>query len=231
MSTIDGSEYSAVTIDGQDVTEITVDGAVVWVAKRVIHDFENNNHAGWDVESSTGSDNIVSNGLNGTNYAWRHNGFRQAHLAGADAIDRGPQPGDVFEFWFRVDSASGPVINRFEFSADGHNEPDCYRIEFERGTGDNEFSLEKYVNGSQQKIDTDPGAVSVGQIYRCEVRWNVGNSNVEAQFFYPNGNAASSKLSITDNSSSSGSEFTQPGIFIRTNDNNSCTWDEFVIHT
>lgn len=192
-----------------------------------IDDFEDGNRSGWTVPGSTGSDNVYSPGLNGTNHRWQLNGFREAHLAGADAVDRGPEPGDIFEFWFRIEAAGGSVINRFEFSADGINEPDCYRLEFERGTGDNEFSLEKIQNGGQAKVDTDPGhSVNINQIYRCEVHWNVGNNSITAQLFFPNGNAASDQLSISDASSG---EFAQPGISLRANSNNNWSIDEIRI--
>lgn len=42
---------------------------------------------------------------------------------------------------------------------------------------------------------------------------------------------ASSVASITDDLFASGSEYTQPGVYIFTNDNLTCTWDEFRIFT
>lgn len=195
-----------------------------------IDDFEDGNRDGWTVPGSTGSDSITSPGLNGTNNAWFHNGLREGHLAGADAIDRGPQPGDRFDFWFRVTDQSGTIINRFHFSSDGVDDPDRYRVEWERGdsSGD-ELSLEKYVGGSQAKIDTAVGAVSVGQTYRCEINWNNGNNQISAELFFPNGNSAIGPVTITDDSQASGGDFTQPGIAVRTNSNCDQIWDEMKI--
>lgn len=203
---------------------------LIYAPVEIIDDFEDGNRTGWNVPSSTGSDTVTTSGLDGTSYRWEQTGFREAHLAGVDAVDRGPQPGDVFEFWFRVESTSGSTINRFEFSADGINENDVYRIEFERETGDNEFQIQKISGGSSVKNDTDPGhSVAINQTYRCEIQWNAGNNNITAQLFLPDGTADSNQVSITDDSSAAGSDFTQPGIFIRTNGNNVCSWDEIRI--
>lgn len=227
----EGDDIKEITFDGDQIGEVTFNGDVVWTATEIIDDFEDGNRTGWNVPSSTGSDTVTTNGLDGTNYRWEQNGFREAHLAGVDAVDRGPQPGDIFDFWFRVESTSGDLINRFEFSADGINENDVYRVEFERleTTGD-EFSIEKISGGGQAKVSTDAGySVSVGQTYRCRVWWNAGDNQIATQIQFPDGTADSNKISITDDSSASGSDFTQPGIFIRTNGNNVCSWDEIRI--
>lgn len=192
----------------------------------IIDDFEDGNDNEWTIQGS-GSQTVPSPGLNGTGNRWRHDQFTEAHLQGADAVNRGPQPGDVFEFWFRVGNTTGPVINRFEFAASGLNEDNVYRVEFENGTGADEFSLEKIQNGGQALVDTDPGFTAAsGQEYRCEIGWNVNGNDITAQLFLPNGNAATSQLLINDSSSG---DYAQPGIFIRTNDNNVCSWDEIRI--
>lgn len=218
MSTIDGDEIQDVTIDGDPVQEITVDGDLVWQAAEIIDDFEDGNRSGWTVPSSTGSDSVVTPGLNGSDYKWRHEGFREGHLRGADAVDRGPQPGDTFEFWFRIVDTSGDVINRFEFSADGTADDDKYRIEWEQFTGDNELSLEKISGGSQEDIDVDTSfAPSVGQAYRVQVAWNVdGSNNISVEIFTPDDTRVG-VVNILDNSTG---EFAQPGVYVRTNGNN-----------
>lgn len=209
---------------------LKVNGSWTPVSGLIVDDFEDGDRGGWTVPSSTGSDVVEGLGLDDTDYRWEHTGFREAHLAGADAVDRGPQPGDVFEFWFRVESTSGDTINRFEFSAHGINEGDVYRVEIERDTSDNELSLEKVSGGSTTKIDTDANFTpSLDFTYRCHIEWNAGNNAITAQMFTPSGNTASNQLSITDDSSASGGEYTQPGIFIRTNANNVCSWDEIRI--
>lgn len=209
-------------------THVNVNGSWHVVSGFIIDDFEDGDASGWDV-SGTGTRSIVS-GLNGSDFAWEHAGFSEAHLAGANAVDRGPQPGDVFEFWFQVTNTSGSVINRFEFSADGINESDVYRVEFERETGDNEFQIQKISGGSSVKNSTDAGyAVSTNQVYKCRIEWNAGNNNITAQILLPDGTADSNQVSISDDSSAAGSDFTQPGVFIRTNDNNTCEWDEIRI--
>lgn len=209
---------------------LKVNGSWTAVSGLVVDDFEDGGRGGWNVPSSTGSDTVTTSGLDGTQYRWQHSGFREAHLGGSSAIDRGPQPGDVFEFWFRIESTSGDVINRFEFSADTHRDADCYRVEIERDTPDNELSLEKVSGGSTTKIDTDAGFTpSLDFPYRCEVRWNAGDTNISAQLFTPSGNAASNQLTISENSSAAGSDFHQPGIYIRTNGNNTCSWDQILI--
>lgn len=226
----EGDDIQSITFGGDPIGEVTFNGDVVWTATEIVDDFEDGNRSGWNVASSTGSDTVESPGLDRTSFAWTHTEFREAHLAGLNAVDRGPQPGDTFEFWFRVTSTSGSTINRFEFSADTLNDDDCYRIEFERETGDNEFSIEKISDGGQAKIDTDPGhTVTIDQTYRCEIGWNDGSNQITAQLFTPDGTVSSNRVAITDDSSASGGEYTQPGIFIRTNGNNTCRWDEIKI--
>lgn len=229
MATIDASEIQDVTIDGDPVTEITMDGDVVWTAVEVIDDFEDGDASGWTIDN--GSPSVVSGGLNGTNYRWEHSGFTEAHLAGSNAVDRGPQPGGRFEFWFRIESDNGnDVINRYEFSADGTADSDKYRIEFERNTSDTELSLEKISGGSQELLATDENFVpSIDQAYRIQIDWNNGNNDITIQAFLPDGSTASTAVTITDDSSASGSEFTQPGTAITTNGNNTCSWDELRI--
>lgn len=222
--TFDGDEVTEVTIDGEQVSEITMDGDLVWRASQTIDDFEDGDRSGWDVPSSTGGDQIVSPGLNGTDHAWEHTGFREAHLAGANTVDRGPQPGDRFEFWFNLTNASGSSINRFEFGCSQVGDGDLYRIEFERETSDNEFQIEKIAGGSQSMTDTDPGhAVAQDTVYRCEVNWNHGDNQITAQLFDANGNADSAILSITD------TEYSQPGVCLFTNSNSTVVWDQMRI--
>lgn len=208
-----------------------VNGEWLIVSGETIDNFEDGNRSGWTVPASTGDDQIVSPGLNGSDFLWEHTGFREGHLRGADAVDRGPQPGDVFEFWFRITStSSGQVRGRFEFSADGTNDGDKYRIEWERQTQDNELSIAKWRGGSQVLLDTDEAfAAAVGQIYRCEVQWNHGDNQIIAQLFGPSGSALSNQVSITDDSVTSGGEFTQPGIVLWTNANQVCEYDEIGI--
>lgn len=202
------------------------DGTWIPVSGLIIDDFEDGDDSEWSIPG-TGNRSIVG-GLNGTNFAWEHNGFTEAHLAGANAVDRGPQPGDIWEFWFEITNDNGnSVINRFEFAADGTADDDKYRIEWERNTGDTELSLEKFSNGSQELLDTDENFVpNLDQVYRMQVEWNAGNNNINVQAFFPNGNTASSVVSISDNSSG---EFAQPGIAIITNDNNTSTYDEIRV--
>lgn len=208
-----------------------VNGSWEAVSNVTVDNFEDGDRSGWTVPSSTGSDVVEGLGLDGTDYRWEHSGFREAHLAGADAVDRGPQPGDTFSFRFRIEStSSGGVINRFEFSADGNNDGDCYRFEFERETGDDEISIEKISGGSSAKLDTDPNFVPP-QDSEFEVRfgWNDGNNDVTARVFNPDGTAASNLISITDDSSAAGGEYQQPGIAITNSGNNTCSYDEFRI--
>lgn len=201
------------------------------VGVEIIDDFEDGNRTGWTVPSSSGSDTVTSSGYDGSSFRWQHSGPREGHLAGADAVDRGPQPGDQFEVWFQIESDNGnSVINRFEFSADSTSDGDKYRVEFERNTSDTELSLEKFTSGSQALLDTDENFVpSIGQTYRLQIDWNNGNNNITVQAFLPNGNTASTAVTITDDSSAAGAEFTQPGIYCQTNGNNTCSWDEIKI--
>lgn len=195
-----------------------------------VDDFEDGDVSNWTVPSSSGSDTIVSPGLDGTNNAWQHDGIREGHLQGIDAVDRGPQPGDVFEVWFRIDSSSSTALSRFEFSADGNNDTDMYRLEWEAGsTPSKTLSIEKYVGDSQSLVDTVSFSPSDGTTYRCEIRWNVGDSNIEAEMFDSGGSSVSGIASISDDSSASGSEFTQPGIHLWTNGNEVKTWDQIRI--
>lgn len=207
---------------------VNVNGEWQPVSGFVIDNFEDGDRSGWTVPSSTGSDSVNSPGLDGTDFLWEHDGFREGHLAGADAVDRGPQPGDVWEFWFQITSDNGnQVINRVEFSADGTADDDMYRIEFERNTGDTELSLEKYVGGSQDILVTDENFLpSIGQVYRCEIQWNAGDDNITIQMFLPDGSTASQQIGFTDSSSG---EFAQPGIYLRNSGNSVCEWDEIRI--
>lgn len=205
---------------------LKVNGSWVPVSSEIIDNFEDGDRGGWTVPSSTGSDSVISPGLDGSDFKWEMSGFREGHLAGADAVDRGPQPGDTWEFWFQITETSGDVISRLEFSADGTDDDDMYRIEWERETGDNELSLEKYSGGSQELIDTDPNfAPGIGFIYRCEVQWNAGNNDITCQMFL-DGSPDSAQLSISDSSSG---EFAQPGIHIFNSGNNVCEYDEIRI--
>lgn len=228
-STADNTEIQAVTADGTDIQEITADGTLVWQAVEIIDDFEDGDASGWDV-SGGGTRSIVS-GLDGTSFAWEHSGFTEAYLSGSNAVDRGPQPGDVFEIWVQIDSDNGgSVINRIEFSSDGAGDGDKYRIEYERNTSDTELSIEKISGGTQDLLDTDENFVpSLGQTYRLVVGWNDGDTDVTGQMLFPDGSNASTQVSISDDSSAAGSEFTQDGIYVQTNDNNTQIVDEAKI--
>lgn len=197
----------------------------------IIDDFEDGDHSGWTVPSSTGDDTIVSPGLNDTDYAWEHDGFREGHLAGADAVNRGPQPDDVFEVWWRIESvSSGDGITRFEFSADGTSDGDKYRVEWESSdTSNKTVSMEKYVGGSVDKVATADFAPSTDTVYRAEIRWNNGSNDIEVEMYDASGSSVSNPATITDDSSAAGSEYTQPGIYIMTNANVVQTWDEMRI--
>lgn len=203
----------------------------------IIDDFENGDRSGWTVPGSAGSDTVVSDGHDGSSFCWRHSNVRKGYLAGGDAVDRGPQPGDTFEFWFRIMSTSGEVVNRFVFSASGSNlfsngtdNPNSYRVEFERDTANNELSIEKISGGLQTELATDETfEPAIGQRYRCQIGWNDRNNEITVQVFHPDGTAASSKISITDDSAAAGSAFQQPGIYIMNGGNNICEWDEIKI--
>ncbi len=228
-STIDGSEYNAVTADGDDIKEITVDGTVVWQAVQIVDDFEDGDDSGWDVPSSTGSDAVVTPGLDNTDYKWEITGFREPHLSGNSTVDRGPQPGDLWEFWFQItNTTSGGVINRFEFATYGQDDGHFYRIEWERETGDNELSIEKYSGGSQELVDTDPNfSPSMDFPYRCRIGWNHGDNQIAVDMITPGGDIVGS-VSITDDSSASAS-FQDQGIRIENSGNNTCEYDEIKI--
>jgi hypothetical protein len=187
-----------------------------------IDDFEDGDHAGWTVPSSTGSDTIVS-GLHGTDYGWRLNGFREAHLAGADAVDRGPQQGDTFEYSFQIDDyGSGSALFRFEFACSGTGDGDRYRVEYEINDSDPDTALYKQSGGSTAETSTfktiDP---AVGDVVRAEIRWNVGDSNIEVDH-YLNGSFLHT-ISITDTA------YTQPGVCLFVNSNLVTTVDEIRI--
>lgn len=207
---------------------VNVNGTWHPVSGFIVDDFEDGDRSGWTVPGSTGSDSMVEPGLDGTDWRWRLDGFREGHLAGADAVDRGPQPGDVFEFWFRIVTDNGnSVINRFEFSADGTSDDDKYRIEYERNTSDTELSLEKISGGSQEILVTDENFVpAIGDVYRCQVNWNAGNNNITVQVFNPDGSTASQQIGFTDSSSG---EFGQPGIYIQNSGNCATDIDEIRI--
>lgn len=195
----------------------------------IIDGFEDGNRNGWNVPGSTGSDEVVTPGLDGSGNKWRHNGFREAQLPGANAVDRGPQPGDVWEFWFHIESTSGTVINRVEFAADGINEPQKYRIEMEAATGSPEFQFEKLDGGTQVHNVTDAGVeFQADQTYSVRIEWRTNNSEIRVQAFEePNHNPFSNVLSFTE--PGPGSDYEQPGVYIFTNGNNVCYWDNFRI--
>lgn len=196
----------------------------------IVDNFEDGNRNGWNVPSSSGGDSIVSPGLNGTGNAWQHTGLREGQLPGSGAIDRGPQPGDRFNIWFRIDSTSGEVINRIQFSADGTSDGDCYRFEIQHGdSAGNEYRLQKISGGSVGKESLESGSPSIGQAYRVQFDWNRGNTDITVQVFRPNGNSVTNPITITDDSPQSGTDYTQPGVFLRTNANCVCTWDEIRI--
>lgn len=185
-----------------------------------IDDFEDGDASGWTVPSSTGGDTIVSPGLHGTDYGWQLDGFREAHLAGADAVDRGPQQGDTFEYSFEIDDYSGnPALFRFEFACSGTGDGDLYRIEYEINDSDPDVAIYKMSGGSSAETSTfktiDP---AVGDVVRAEVRWNVDDSNIEIDH-YVNGSFKHT-ISIAD------TQWTQPGVCLFVNSNVMLTFDE-----
>lgn len=202
---------------------------LIYTPVMVVDNFEDGDHAGWTVATSTGGDTILSSGFDGTSYAWQFQQFREAHLAGADAVERGPQPGDRFELWFQLDSQSGAVINRFKFSADGITDGDCYQFEFQH-TSDPEWRMQKLSGGSVSEQSLENGQPSVGQTYRVVFDWNYSTWNeLSAQVFTAGGNTVTSPLTLTEDSSGLGAEYSQPGIVLRNNDNATTTWDEIKI--
>lgn len=204
----------------------TADGKeLIYAPVQIIDDFEDGNRDGWTVPSSTDSDTIVSPGLNGTDSAWKLNGLREGHLAGADAVDRGPQPGDLFEFLFRATDFSGePALFRFEFSCSGVDDGNMYRIEFEgSNTSRADASLEKYVEGSPTKINTMAVSPSVGDNCMVRVGWNDSGSDIYANYF-ENGSYQAT-ASITD------TEYSQPGVCVWANSNIDVIVDEIRIPT
>lgn len=230
MSTIDGSEIEAVTIDGEEVEVITMDGDVVFKAVSVVDDFESGSEAGWDFTNPAEQSDadIVTPGLRGTDFAWRHTDFVNVHLAGANAVDRGPQPGDVIEVWFYITNITGsPVINRFEFSSENVDDTQCYRVEFEASTNDPELSIEDVAEG---EIDTDAGVEFFeGQLYSLRIEWEFGNDLVRARAFNePNHSPKSNWVSISEPATQSGS-YDNPGVSLFSNSNNTIIWDEIRI--
>lgn len=204
MSTIDGAEIEGVTIDGQAVDEITVDGDVVWTATEIIDDFEDlatgTSPGRWTVPGSTGDDTIVSPGLIGTSRAWKLVGLREGHLSSANAIDRGPQPGETFVFHFRPTKYSGtPSLIRFDFSCPGISASNFYRIEFEgANTGGADMSLEKYTNGSPTgKVDTINQSPAVDDDIVIRVSWRDGNTGLIVNYFENGSYKATARIDDT----------------------------------
>lgn len=230
-ATIDGGEIQAVTIDGQAVEQITMDGDVVWKAVEVVDDFEQRDpDTYWDyVDQVEKSDtNLVTPGMRGTDRAWRHTDFVNVHLAGANAVDRGPQPGDRFEFWFYIADITGsPVIDRFEFSSENVDDTECYRIEFEANTPEPEFQIEDVAEG---EIDTDAGVeFQADQFYSVTVEWEYHSSQVRARAFDEPGHSPKSNwVSLGEPAPQTGS-YDNPGISLFSDNNNTLIWDEIRI--
>lgn len=223
------AQYHKVDADTWNTTQwyLKRDGEWIPVSYEVIDDFEDGNANAWSVDGS-GTQDVTSPGMDGTDFAWRHDQFTEAHLAGANAVDRGPQPSDVIEFWFHIGlEYGGEIINRFEFSADGLNDSDKYRIEWERNTADTELSIEKIQDNTQVALDTDEGFEPlVGVDYRAQVAWNIdGTNNISVDVFDEGGTLRGS-CSIADNSTG---EFAEPGIYVRTNNNCIQLFDQFRI--
>lgn len=204
-------------------------GSWTAVSGLVVDNFEDGDRSGWDVPSSTGDDTVIAPGLNATNYGWRLENFRDPHLAGPDAVDRGPQPGDVWEFWFRVVNTSGDVINRVEFATYGSDDPNHYYVEFPRFGHENTLLVRKISNGNQEKESVVGGGLATERDYRCEIRWNAGDNQITAQLFDADGSVATNQASITDDSEASGAGFTDQGIRLFNSANNVCIYDQFRI--
>lgn len=198
------------------------------VEKIVIDDFESgrdpDNFWGYVNDAEKNDTDLISPGLDGTSNRWRHKDFVNVHLTGSNAVDRGPQQGDVFEVWFRIETITGsPVINRFEFGATGVDDSDMYRVEFEANTSEPEFQFE---DTSGEHLVTDAGVeFREGQTYSIRIEWKAGNDQVTAQAFEePGHNPFSQKLSFLEPGG-----YTAPGINLFTDANNVCSWDEIRI--
>jgi hypothetical protein len=206
-----------------DIDEVRVKGiGVVWKGVEIIDDFEDGSATNWTVPSSTGSDTIVG-GLDGTDHAWRLNGFREGHLRGTDAVDRGAQPGDTFEYLFQIDSfGSGDALFRYMFAASGVNDGNCYYMEYEMNSSDPDVAIYKESGGNVQTTSEFKALnPRPSDTVRAVVRWNYGNARIDVDH-YLNGNHVHT-LSITD------SEYTQPGTALFVNANLVVTIDELKI--
>lgn len=181
-----------------------------------VEDFEDGNRAGWNVPGSSGSDSVVSPGLNNTQHAWKLFGPREGHLPSSDAIERGPSPGETFEFRFRITDFSGsPSIFRFDFACTGNSDGNMYRIEFEgSNTGGADMSLEKYSNGNPPSsgsgnVDTAPVSPSVGDNIHIEVEWHENGNNIAVK--YRENGTLQATVQIAD------SEYGAPGVCVEAN--------------
>lgn len=224
-------EPFAVSNDAFSVSNNAFTSSVSGDFETIIDDFEDGNRDGWDVPGSTGSDTVRSGGLNGTDWRWEHSGFREGHLRGSDAADRGPQQGDRISLWFRVTptiSSDDIIINRFKFASSSTDDGDRYQVEFRSNTGDPDadgLELEKLTGGSRTKFafHNDVGIISQNESLQCVINWNNGNNLITAQIYDSTGSARSNQISFED------TQHTQPGIALFTSDRCVCDWDEFRI--
>lgn len=223
-------EVSPDVLGHHQIEEVRVKGiGTVWKGVEIVDDFESGSEAGWGFVNPAERDDadIVRPGLRGSGFAWRHTDFVNVHLTGGNAVDRGPQPGDIFEFWFYIADITGsPVINRFEFSSESVNDDQCYRIEFEANTDAPEFQLEDVASG---EIDTDPGVeFEQDSLYSIHVEWKHNDNNVRARAFNEPGHTPVSQW-IELYEPAPGAEYDNPGISLFSDANNTIVWDEIRI--
>lgn len=105
--TIDGTDVQDITIDGTAVQEVTIDGSVVWVAKTIIDDFEDNDLA--EYGGDTGNFDIQTSTVAEGTYAL------EATSAGRIGSDSGlpnyPQQGDTWKINVRyTDGGAQPNV-------------------------------------------------------------------------------------------------------------------------
>lgn len=206
-----GGQYAAHALWGGAQTECKVwqktsgGQQLIYSPVEIIDDFEDLNvgtsPGRWTVPGSTGSDTIVSPGMGGTNRAWKLVGPREGHLSSSNAIDRGPQPGETFEFQFRPTKYDGsPSLIRFDFACPGISAPNFYRIEFEgSNTSGADMSIEKYSNGSPTgKVDTISQSPSVGDHIVIRVSWRDGNNGLIVNYFENGSYRATARIDDTE---------------------------------
>lgn len=204
-----------------EIEEVRVKGVgVVWTGVEVIDNFEDGSAANWHVPSSTGGDQIISPGLAGTDFRWQLNGFREGSLDGVDAIDRGPQQGDKFEYRFRIDEYSpDSALFRFAFASSSVSDDAQYRVEYELNDPDPDVAI--YKGNSGETSTFKPIDPVEGDVVRAVVRWNYGDNDIEIDHYV--GGSFLHTISITD------TEYTQPGVSVFVGANCIISLDEVQI--